>query len=145
MAVHTGLELSLDSVISICGDLPYNINYDYKANTPIYWFEGGKDSYINKPRKESYKILGNIKTDLCYKILSSSTHNEFAEDLLCEIKKDWLGKLKLLIVFNFYYGRKIIYYFFVFWAIYIMVINNSAGLQVRIHGYCSQIFEAHAF
>lgn len=87
IAVHAGLELNLNSVISICGDLPYNIKYDCKSITPIYWFEGGKDSYIDQPRKESYKILENIKADLHYKILPTSTHNEFAEDLLCEIKK----------------------------------------------------------
>ncbi len=86
IAVHTGVELNLNSVISICGDLPYNINYDCKSRTPIYWFEGGKDSYINQQRKESYKMLDGIKADLYYKILPTSTHNEFAEDLLREIK-----------------------------------------------------------
>ncbi len=87
MAVHTGLELNLNSVISICGDLPYDINYDCKSMTPIYWFEGGQDSYINQQRKESYKMLEDIRADLHYKILPNSTHNEFAEDLLYEHKK----------------------------------------------------------
>lgn len=87
MAVHTGLKLNLNSVISICGDLPYNIKYDCKSITPIYWFEGEKDSYINQQRKKSYKLLKNIEADLHYKILPVSTHNEFARDLLCEIKK----------------------------------------------------------
>lgn len=86
IAVHVGLELNLNSVISICGDLPYNINYDCQSMTPIYWLEGGKDSYINQQRKESYKMLENMKVDWHYKILPTSTHNEFAEDLLCEIE-----------------------------------------------------------
>ncbi len=41
MAVSVALELNLKCAISICGDLPYNLKYANKAETPIYWLEGG--------------------------------------------------------------------------------------------------------
>ena len=85
MAVHVGLELKLNKVISISGDLPYNIEYEKKENTPIYWFEGQNDSYINRDRKDSYKILQKIGANLQYRILPNSTHNEFSADLLKQI------------------------------------------------------------
>ncbi len=85
LAVHIGLELKLNKVISVSGDLPYNIEYKKKAYTPIYWFEGAKDTYINQNRKDSYKILQKIDADLHYKILPNSNHNNFADDLLYNI------------------------------------------------------------
>lgn len=87
MAIHAGLELDLGAVISICGDLPYNIKYNNHSVTPIYWLEGGKDSYINEQRKFSYKFLESVKADLHYKILPCSTLKDFEEDLL-----KWLGE-----------------------------------------------------
>ena len=82
MAVHIGLEMKLNRVISISGDLPYNIEYEKKVDTPIYWFEGAKDTYIDQNRKDSYKMLQKIGANLQYNILPNSTHNDFAEDLL---------------------------------------------------------------
>ena len=52
MAVHVGLELNLKAVFCICGDLPYNLKYENKSKTPIYWFEGKEDTYINQDRKK---------------------------------------------------------------------------------------------
>ena len=88
MAVHVGLELNLCSVISISADLPYNIVYENKSKTPIYWFEAGQDGYIDDNRKASYKVLEQIGAHLHYQILPQSTHNEFADELLPAVKKD---------------------------------------------------------
>ncbi len=85
MAVHIGLELNLRSVISISADLPYNISYENKSATPIYWFEAGEDGYIDDNRKASYRLLEEIKANLHYQILPHSMHNEFAEELLSAI------------------------------------------------------------
>ena len=82
IAVHIGLEMKLNRVISVSGDLPYNIKYENKAYTPIYWFEGAKDTYIDQNRKDSYKMLQKLGANFQYYILPNSTHNEFADDLL---------------------------------------------------------------
>lgn len=76
MAVNVGLELNLKAVFSICGDLPYNLEYENKAQTPIYWFEGQQDTYINQERKDSYKILQKINADLRYQVIKNCSHNE---------------------------------------------------------------------
>lgn len=86
MAVCTGLELGLKAVFSICGDLPYNIKYINKSQTPIYWFEGNDDTYISKERKESYKILQEIKANLYYIVIDECSHNEI-DSAFCEIEK----------------------------------------------------------
>ena len=85
IAVHIGMEMELNKVISVSGDLPYNIEYKKKTYTPIYWFESAKDTYIDQNRKDSYKMLKKIGANLQYNILSNSTHNEFAEDLLEQV------------------------------------------------------------
>ena len=82
LAVHLGLEMELKIVISICGDLPYNISYANNSTTPIYWCEGGKDTYIDNNRKASYLFLKEIRANYHYQILPNSTHNEFTADLL---------------------------------------------------------------
>ena len=46
LAVHVGLEMELKMVISICGDLPYNIFYINNSTTPIYWCEVEKMSIL---------------------------------------------------------------------------------------------------
>ena len=76
MAVHIGLELNLKAVFSICGDLPYNLEYTNKSQTPIYWFEGQNDNYINQERKDSYKLLQQTNTDLHYKTIKNCSHIE---------------------------------------------------------------------
>lgn len=76
MAVNVGLELNLKAVFSICGDLPYNLEYENRAQTPIYWLEGQKDTYINQERKDSYKILQKIGADLHYQVIENCSHNE---------------------------------------------------------------------
>ena len=87
LAVHIGLELELGMVVSICGDLPYNISYKNNSTTPIYWCEGGKDNYIDDNRKASYRLLKDVKANYIYQILPNSTHNEFVADLLNLIEK----------------------------------------------------------
>lgn len=82
LAVHVGLEMELGMVISICGDLPYNISYKNDSTTPIYWCEGGKDTYIDDNRKKTHYFLKDIKANYFYQNFSNSTHNEFTEDLL---------------------------------------------------------------
>lgn len=79
MAVHIGLEMPLKCAVSINGDLPYNISYKRIVNTPIYWFESAKDTYINQERKDSYRLIQN-REDFHYKQMPHSTHNDFAAD-----------------------------------------------------------------
>ncbi len=86
MAVQVGLELDLEAVIAMSTDLPYNIVYENKSNTPIYWFEAGCDGYIDENRKASYKLLRQINANLHYQILPTSTHNEFTNELFSAIK-----------------------------------------------------------
>lgn len=78
MAVATALELNLKAAISICGDLPYNVEYKNRSNTPIYWFEGELDTYINQTRKDSHQILKALNTNLDYQIIRNCTHTEIA-------------------------------------------------------------------
>lgn len=81
MAVHIGLEMELSSVVSISGDLPYNIPYKKITKTPIYWLEGGEDTYIDNNRKKSYQqILDN--NNFHFLTLKNSTHNNFKDDFL---------------------------------------------------------------
>lgn len=81
MAVHVGLELNFGGVISVAGDLPYNISYAKQANTSLYWLECAKDTYINNERKKSYQMLDAIKAKYQLITLPNSTHTEFATDL----------------------------------------------------------------
>ena len=81
MAVHIGLEMELSSVISISGDLPYNISYKKVTKTPIYWLEGGKDTYIDNNRKKSYQLITN-NNNFHFLTLKNSTHNDFKDDFL---------------------------------------------------------------
>lgn len=86
MAVHIGLETELSSVISICGDLPYNISYKKVAKTPIYWLEGGKDTYIDDNRKKSYQLIENNNHFHLLRLMNS-THSDFSDDFLKIIDK----------------------------------------------------------
>lgn len=86
MAVHVGLEIELAMVISVVGDMPYNLQYKTSSHTPIYWFESAKDTYIDDNRKNSYKLL-DAGTNFHYGILPNSTHSEFGDDLLLAIKE----------------------------------------------------------
>jgi len=90
MAVHVGLEMELAGVISINGDLPYNLSYDKKTNTPIYWFESGRDTYIDANRKKSYQRISN-NDNFRFLMLENSTHNDFKDDFLRVINE---GKIK---------------------------------------------------
>jgi len=90
MAVHIGLEMELSNVISISGDLPYNISYKKLTNTPIYWLEGGKDTYIDVKRKESYQLITN-NNNFHFLVLENSTHSDFENDFLKIINE---GKIK---------------------------------------------------
>jgi phospholipase/carboxylesterase len=88
MGVSVGLELSLGGVFSICGDLPYNLEYNCLSNTPIYWLEGVDDTYIDAERKASYKLLGDR---VCYKLIKECTHTEISKAFL-EIERILLKK-----------------------------------------------------
>ena len=90
MAVHIGLEMELSTVISINGDLPYNLSYKKTTETPIYWLESKKDTYIDIKRKESYKLISN-NNNFHLLMLENSTHNDFENDFL-KIIND--GKIK---------------------------------------------------
>jgi len=81
MAVHIGLEVELASVISISGDLPYNISYKKLTKTPIYWLEGEQDTYIDNNRKKSYQLIVN-NNNFHFLTLKNSTHNNFCDDFL---------------------------------------------------------------
>ena len=80
LAAHIGLEIKLAAVISINGDLPYNISYNNTTDTPIYWFASKNDTYIDEQRKNSYKLIKNCN-NFHYEALPNSTHNDFADDL----------------------------------------------------------------
>ena len=82
LVVHIALDMKLKMVISICGDLPYNISYTNNSVTPIYWCEGGKDTYIDANRKSSHFFLKDIGANYLYQVLPNSTHNEFTKDLM---------------------------------------------------------------
>ena len=81
MAVHIGLEMELSAVISINGDLPYNVLYKKVTKTPIYWLEGAKDTYIDVKRKKSYNQISN-NNNFHLLTLENSTHNDFENDFL---------------------------------------------------------------
>lgn len=81
MAVHIGLEMDLSAVISINGDLPYNISYKRLTNTPIYWLESKKDTYIDDNRKKSYQLLTQ-NSNFHFLMLPNSSHKDFADDFL---------------------------------------------------------------
>lgn len=85
LAVHIGLELSLKGVISINGDLPYNLSYQKKTKTPIYWLESAEDTYLSDERKQSYKLIAH-NNNFHHLVLPDSTHTEFADDLLKLLK-----------------------------------------------------------
>ncbi len=89
MAVHVGLEIPLSCVISINGDLPYNISYKHKSDTPIYWFESAKDTYISQERKTSFHLIQNNK-NFYYTKLPNSTHNDFAEDFMNILQSNFI-------------------------------------------------------
>ncbi len=82
LAVHVGLEIELKMVISICGDLPYNISYANNSTTLIYWCEGRKDTYIDDNRKTSHLFLKDISANYHYHIFPNSTHKDFTADLM---------------------------------------------------------------
>ena len=86
MAVHIGLDMELACVISINGDLPYNLSYNKLTRAPIYWFESKKDTYIDTKRKESYQLISN-NNNFHLIMLENSTHNDFQKDLLKIIHK----------------------------------------------------------
>ena len=81
MAVHIGLELELSTVVSINGDLPYNISYKKNTKTPVYWLAGEKDTYIDDNRKKSYKLIQE-NNNFHFLMLKNSTHKDFENDLL---------------------------------------------------------------
>ena len=81
MAVHVGLERELKCVISINGDLPYNLSYQKRTNTPVYWFESGQDTYIDLNRKKSYQLIER-NTNFHFLRLENSTHTDFKDDFL---------------------------------------------------------------
>lgn len=85
LAVHLGLELKLKGVISINGDLPYNLSYQKKTKTPIYWLESAEDTYLSDERKQSYKLIAH-NNNFHHFVLPDSTHTEFEEDLLKILK-----------------------------------------------------------
>ena len=82
LVVHIALDMKLKMGISICCDLPYNISYTNNSVTPIYWCEGGKDTYIDANRKSSHFFLKDIGANYLYQVLPNSTHNEFTKDLM---------------------------------------------------------------
>lgn len=90
IAVHIGLEMELSCVISLNGDLPYNISYNKKTQTPVYWLESQHDTYINSDRKKSYQLITN-NNNFHFLTLENSTHNDFENDFL-KIIND--GKIK---------------------------------------------------
>lgn len=85
LAVHVGLEMKLKGVISINGDLPYNLNYQKKTKTPIYWLESAEDTYLNEERKQSYKLI-TCNNNFHHFVLPDSTHTEFEKDFLYLLK-----------------------------------------------------------
>jgi len=85
LAVHIGLEEELKGVISINGDLPYNLIYQKKTKTPIYWLESAEDTYLNDERKKSYELI--VDNNHFHRfVLPDSTHQDFENDFLNFLK-----------------------------------------------------------
>ena len=76
IATDVGLRQNLKGVFSICGDLPYNLEYKNNSQSPIYWLEGKDDTYISQERKNSYKLLTNLGVNLHYQCVPNCTHTE---------------------------------------------------------------------
>ena len=85
LAVHLGIELELKGVISINGDLPYNLSYQKKTKTPIYWLESAEDTYLSDERKQSYELI--VDNNHFHRfVLPDSTHQDFENDFLNFLK-----------------------------------------------------------
>ena len=87
MSCYLALINSPSEVISLCGDFPDYLSFecDIDKTVPIYWIEAGKDDYLSKERRETYKILLNWGCNLKYFISPDSTHNHLELDILKRI------------------------------------------------------------
>lgn len=76
MAISVALNLNLKGAISICGDLPYDLEYTNKSSTPIYWLEAAQDGHITQERKDSWRTLNVLHATFHYQKIDHCTHDE---------------------------------------------------------------------
>ena len=77
MAVHLGLTMCPQAVISLCGSFPDYLTYSVPIDkeVPIIWIEAGHEDHMDKQRRESYKILEAWGCNLKYSVSPNSTHD----------------------------------------------------------------------
>ena len=86
MALAIGMLHPFKKVISICGDLAYNLNYQVgNPSKNIIWIEGAKDTYLTDYRKKSFSIIKDKNIDFHYILSTETQHDCFSPDLLQEI------------------------------------------------------------
>lgn len=95
MAVHLGLKMHAQAVISLAGDFPEYFSYgpDIAKTMPIYWIEAGKDRVLNAERRSSYKYLEKLGCQLHYFYSPESEHSEFGSDVEEFIKSQTIARV----------------------------------------------------
>ena len=90
MAAIIGMSSNPYAVISICGDLPINLNYipNQSNNTNFYWIEASQDTYLTNARKNTYNTLKNNHYNLKYIKAPNSTHFDYASDVWTILEKE---------------------------------------------------------
>ena len=83
LAIAVGLELPLKKVISICGDIPFEVSKDIKTPAAEFvWIEGGKDVFLSEERKKSYQKLAGRGLNFRYLVDENTEHDVFSGELL---------------------------------------------------------------
>lgn len=83
MAIAMGLMLPLKKVISICGDIPFDVPSVVKMSAAEFvWVEGGQDIFLSSERKKSYQKLLGLGLNFCYLIDENTEHDCFSEGLV---------------------------------------------------------------
>lgn len=87
MAVTLAMRYPFKGVISICGDLPYHIDYVVEKHPckHIVWVEGGSDTFLNAYRKVSHVILTDREIPFHYILSPETQHTTFSANLIAEI------------------------------------------------------------
>ncbi len=95
LAITMGMRYPFKEVISICGDLPYNVAYPVGQAicSSMIWVEGLLDDFLNLRRKSSRTILDQAGVPYRYWLSPSTSHHQFGEPLLTELAA--LGSVRL--------------------------------------------------
>ncbi len=84
MALHLGLTMSPSRVISLCGDFPPEITYSAAIDkkVPLFWIEGGKDTFLTPERKNSWQKLKDWGCNLQFRRSPHSSHNHLYTEII---------------------------------------------------------------